>query len=82
MFKPHKWISQIGKSGFYFMNGQVIVQRGGWTDTQMISRVYGRHVTPVLQERADQLLQGFSVQNSRNIHEKAEEIRGASRRPG
>ncbi|MCL2677276.1 MAG: tyrosine-type recombinase/integrase [Streptococcaceae bacterium] len=53
---------------------QVIVQRGGWSDTQMISRVYGRHVTPVLLERADLALKDFSLQNSRNIHEKTDEI--------
>ncbi|GAB2024500.1 tyrosine-type recombinase/integrase [Lactovum odontotermitis] len=53
---------------------QVIVQRGGWADTQMISRVYGRHVTPVLLERADLALKNFSVQNSQNIHEKSEKL--------
>ena len=55
---------------------QVIVKDGGWSDTQMISRVYGRHVTPTLINKATALLQGFSVENSRNIHKKSEEIRG------
>jgi integrase len=55
---------------------QVIVKDGGWADTQMISRVYGRHVTPTLINKATALLQGFSVENSRNIHKKSEEIRG------
>jgi integrase len=51
---------------------QVIVARGGWADTQMISRVYGRHVTPILLEKADTVLKDFSVRNSQNIHERIE----------
>lgn len=51
---------------------QVIVARGGWADTQMISRVYGRHVTPILFEKADTVLKDFSVRNSQNIHERIE----------
>ncbi|GBG97313.1 tyrosine-type recombinase/integrase [Lactococcus termiticola] len=52
---------------------QVIVRDGGWADTQMISRVYGRHITPKILDRSTSLLQDFSVENSRNIHKKREE---------
>lgn len=40
---------------------QIIVAQGGWADTQMISRVYGRHVTPVLQERANKVMEDFTI---------------------
>ena len=53
---------------------QIIVARGGWADTQMISRVYGRHVTPVLLEKADHVLKDFSVKNSQKIHKKSRNI--------
>ncbi|MFC4652694.1 tyrosine-type recombinase/integrase [Lactococcus nasutitermitis] len=53
---------------------QIIVARGGWADTQMISRVYGRHVTPILLEKADHVLKDFSVRNSQKIHEKIRNI--------
>lgn len=53
---------------------QLIGRDGGWADNQMISKVYGRHITPTLQSQADQLLQGFSVKNSRSIHKKSEDI--------
>ncbi len=53
---------------------QIIVARGGWADTQMISRVYGRHVTPILLEKADHVLKDFSVRNSQKIHKKIRNI--------
>lgn len=53
---------------------QIIVARGGWADTQMISRVYGRLVTPILLEKADNVLKDFSIKNSQKIHKKIRNI--------
>ncbi|MEY8443229.1 hypothetical protein AALA52_03085 [Lactococcus ileimucosae] len=40
----------------------------------MISKVYGRHVTPTLQDQNNQLLENFSVEDSRIIHKKINDI--------
>ena len=45
----------------------------------MISRVYGRHLSPHLSQQANQKMKGFSVGNSRNIHKKTEETQGLRR---
>ena len=52
---------------------QIIVRDGGWSDTQMISRVYGRHITANMEAKAALALRDFSVKNSRQIHKKCDE---------
>ena len=37
---------------------QLIGRDGGWTDNQMISKVYGRHITPTLQSKQTNYFKG------------------------